>query len=46
MRAIKIVAAALLVTAVAAVTVGATAGQAREHILQGSGVSEQREHIL
>ncbi|WP_154697223.1 hypothetical protein [Lentzea guizhouensis] len=46
MRAIKIIAAALLVAALAAVTVSVTAGQAREHILQGSSVAEKREHIL
>ena len=46
MGAIKIIAAALLVAAVAAVTVSVTAGQAREHILQGTSVAEKREHIL
>ncbi|MEV6241524.1 hypothetical protein [Lentzea sp. NPDC051838] len=44
MRAFKIIAAALLVAAVAALT-GPAAGQDREHIL-GSEVETLREHIL
>ena len=44
MRAFKIVAAAMLFAAVAALTSPAI-GQAREHIL-GADVETQREHIL
>lgn len=44
MRAFKIVAAALLVAAVAALT-GPAIGDDREHIL-GADVETQREHIL
>jgi hypothetical protein len=43
-RAFKIVAAALLFAAVAALT-GPAVGTAREHIL-GADVETQREHIL
>ncbi len=47
MRAIKIIAAALLVTAAAVTvtTVGPDVSDKREHLLQG-GVEELREHLL
>lgn len=46
MRAIKVIAAALLFAAVAALT-GPAIGDAREHILgSDAGTSTKREHIL